>query len=143
MADTIVVPVDIARSEDVHPPIGLAARLAADSGADLVLLHVVQSIPHYVAMNIPAELLGKAREHARDALLEIARKHGLPDTTKVAIREGHAGHEILEFAKECDASLIVIASHDPGFSTYWLGSVAAHVVRHAHCSVYVVREPSR
>ena len=37
------------------------------------------------------------------------------------------------------AAMIVIASHDPGLADYLLGSVAARVVRHAHCSVLVTR----
>ena len=36
--------------------------------------------------------------------------------------------------------MIVIASHDPGLVDYLLGSVAARVVRHAHCSVLVTRK---
>ena len=35
--------------------------------------------------------------------------------------------------------MIVIASHDPGLADYLLGSTAGRVVRHAHCSVLVVR----
>ena len=37
------------------------------------------------------------------------------------------------------ADLIIIASHKPGFQDYFLGSTAAKVVRHAPCSVLVVR----
>jgi nucleotide-binding universal stress UspA family protein len=36
--------------------------------------------------------------------------------------------------------MTVIASHDPGFVDYFLGSVAARFVRHAHCSVLVARK---
>ena len=36
--------------------------------------------------------------------------------------------------------MIVMASHDPVLSDYLLGSVAARVVRHAHCSVLVARK---
>jgi hypothetical protein len=39
------------------------------------------------------------------------------------------------------ADTIVIASHDPFFVDYLIGSVAAKVARHAHYSVLVFREP--
>jgi nucleotide-binding universal stress UspA family protein len=46
---------------------------------------------------------------------------------------------VLEEAKEFGADLVVMSSHDPGLRTYFIGSNAAQVVRHAHCSVMVVR----
>ena len=42
--------------------------------------------------------------------------------------------------EEGGIDLIVMRSHRPKFSTYLLGSNAAHIVRHAPCSVFVVRE---
>ena len=48
-------------------------------------------------------------------------------------------HEILEEAGEIKADLIVMASHRPGFATYLMGSNATYVVRHARCSVLVIR----
>ena len=39
--------------------------------------------------------------------------------------------------KKCD--VIVMASHKPAIRDYVLGANAAHVVRHAACSVMVVR----
>jgi nucleotide-binding universal stress UspA family protein len=47
--------------------------------------------------------------------------------------------EILGEADACGADLIVIGSHRPAMSTYLLGSNAKTVVRHAKCSVLVVR----
>ncbi|WP_170501927.1 universal stress protein, partial [Ruegeria atlantica] len=34
---------------------------------------------------------------------------------------------------------IVLASHKPGMKDFFLGSTAALVVRHARCSVHVLR----
>ena len=52
---------------------------------------------------------------------------------------GHAGTSILEYAEEHGCDCIVIASHRPGLGDYLLGSTAARVVRHAACSVHVMR----
>ena len=56
------------------------------------------------------------------------------------MRDGQPAREILDYAGEIGADLIVVASHDPGFADFFLGSVAASVVRHAHCSVLVARK---
>jgi len=42
-------------------------------------------------------------------------------------------------AQEKGVDLIIIASHRPGLQDYFLGSTAAKVVRHAKCSVLVIR----
>jgi universal stress protein F len=72
-------------------------------------------------------------------LNEIAARHDLTETAEVVVREGHPSTEILQFATEIGADMIVIDSHDLGLAGYFLGSVAARVVRHAHCSVLVAR----
>ncbi len=50
------------------------------------------------------------------------------------------GEEILKAAAESDCDLIVVASHRPALKDYLLGPNAARVVRHANCSVLVVRD---
>jgi len=45
----------------------------------------------------------------------------------------------LQAAEDCDANLIMIASHKPGLRDYFIGSTAARVIRHAQCSVLVER----
>lgn len=57
----------------------------------------------------------------------------------VVVIEGHAGHTIVDYAAKNGVDCIVVASHRPGFQDYFLGSTAARVVRHAPCSVHVVR----
>jgi nucleotide-binding universal stress UspA family protein len=49
---------------------------------------------------------------------------------------------ILEAAKSEKADLIVVGSHGrSGLAKLLLGSVASHVVTHAHCNVLVVKMP--
>lgn len=58
-----------------------------------------------------------------------------------AIPSGHPSIEICKIAKETNASLIVLGSHGrTGVLRRLLGSVAEATVRHAPCSVFVVRE---
>jgi len=60
-----------------------------------------------------------------------------------AIPSAHPSIEICKVAKETGASLIVLGSHGrTGILRRLLGSVAEATVRHAPCSVFVVREPA-
>ena len=60
-----------------------------------------------------------------------------------AIPSSHPSIEICKIAKDTKASLIVLGSHGrTGMLRRLLGSVAEATVRHAPCSVFVVREPA-
>jgi nucleotide-binding universal stress UspA family protein len=52
---------------------------------------------------------------------------------------GSVYNEVLREADRIGADLIVVGSHRPTMATYLLGSNAATIVRHARCSVLVVR----
>ena len=58
---------------------------------------------------------------------------------KTEVVRGRPGSTITDFAKEHGIDCIVIESHRPGLQDYFIGSNAARVVRHASCSVHVVR----
>ncbi len=84
-------------------------------------------------------MLAKVATEAESELRRIAADHNLPETTEVLVKRGKPTTMILSVAQEIGADAIVVASHDPSIADYLLGSVAAYVVRHAHCSVFVVR----
>ena len=67
----------------------------------------------------------------------IAEKHGIK--TKIDMRHGTPGSGILDAAEDLGIDLIVIGSHKPDLTDYFLGSTAARVVRHAQCPVLVMR----
>ena len=73
------------------------------------------------------------REEVRERLRATLRKGD-------AIIAAGAGTGIsAKFIEKGGADLIIIGSHRPAMSTYLLGSNATTVVRHAGCSVLVVR----
>lgn len=140
MIKTILVPIDIAHIEAGAAALELARDLARTHEAKFILLNVLDSVPTYLAAQIPTGFYKSLQSDTADRLNELVREHGFPDTTEVAVRQGYPPTEILEFAKDTSTDMIVIASHDPGLADYLLGSVAARVVRHAHCSVLVARK---
>jgi len=57
------------------------------------------------------------------------------------LRTGDAAHEIVRFAKEREAGLVIVGTRgNTGLRRLILGSVARNVLLHAECSVLVVRE---
>jgi nucleotide-binding universal stress UspA family protein len=138
---TILVPIDIAQTEAAGAALELARDIAETHGARLVLLNVLEQVPGFVAAQLPVTFHEKALSEAAASLSEVAAGHGLAESAEIVARDGHPPTEILEYAKKIGADMIVIASHDPGPADYLLGSIAARVVRHAHCSVLVVRQP--
>jgi nucleotide-binding universal stress UspA family protein len=136
MYKTILVPIDMAHVVEGRANLDLAALHAAD-GAKIILLNVVEDIPGWAAAELPADLLTNSQASSREELKKLASSSGME--MEVEVRTGHSYHTILEVAEEKKADLIIVASHRPGLQDYFLGSTAAKVVRHAKCSVLVIR----
>ncbi len=136
MHKTILVPIDLANPENGKPMIKIARRIG-DEDARIILVHVIENVPKFVAAQLPEGTLENAREHAGKKLKAIANAAGIkPD---VEVRFGSAYKAILDVAQEQEVDLIIVGSHKPGLQDYLLGSTAARVVRHAMCSVLVGR----
>ena len=114
------------------------AQHLLNDGGKITLVHVIDEVPGYVAASIPKENLSARRREVEEQLAEIAKLAAGFDV-KTVIREGQPSASILGAAKEAGADLIMIASHKPGLSDYFIGSTAARIVRHAQVSVLVTR----
>jgi len=136
MYKTILVPIDMSHVVEGKANINLAAQHAAD-GAKIILLNVVEEIPTWAVAQLPADIIKDSFEAVRTEMKAIANASSMK--MEVEVRAGHSYNTILDVAKEKNVDLIIIASHRPGFQDYFLGSTAAKVVRHASCSVIVVR----
>eukprot|EP01013_Petalomonas_cantuscygni_P003460 TRINITY_DN13649_c0_g1_i1.p3 TRINITY_DN13649_c0_g1~~TRINITY_DN13649_c0_g1_i1.p3 ORF type:complete len:137 (+),score=33.58 TRINITY_DN13649_c0_g1_i1:120-530(+) len=136
MFKKIIVPVDISTLDKGADIFRKAASLL-DEGGKIVLLHVVEEVPSYLAIDVPVDLIENAANEAEDKLTKLRDETGVD--AQIELRSGPPAREILGCAKEQGADLIIIASHRPDFSNYLLGSTADRVVRHAACSVLVRR----
>ena len=114
------------------------AKSLLDTGGKVTLVHVIDEVPGYVAASIPKEHMTARRREVEEQLEKIASEASGMKVNCV-VREGQPSASILGSAQENDADLIMIASHKPGFSDYFIGSTAARIVRHAQCSVLVTR----
>ncbi|MGI9479593.1 MAG: universal stress protein [Hyphomicrobiaceae bacterium] len=138
MYKNVLVPIDLAHKEQAGAMIRTALATAADD-AKMTLFFAMPEIPIVLDLQLPAGSADKAKADAEEQLRELAKSSGAPETTSVATAVGRPHHKILEVAEERQVDLIVMASHQPGLADYLLGSVAANVVRHAKCSVHVMR----
>lgn len=136
MYRTIIVPIDLSQETKGRRILDLAIRLGGDS-ARIILANILEELPGYVAIELPAGLMEQSRADAEEKLKAIAADAGID--AEVTVRIGHPGNQILDLAEETGADLIIVASHRPGLQDYFIGSTAGRVVRHANCSVLVTR----
>lgn len=136
MYSTVIVPIDLSQEEKGRAIVERAVKLGG-SGARIVLVNVLEELPGYIAVELPAGLIEQSREEALAKLKAIAADAGIAAET--VVRVGHPANQILDIAEEKKADLVIIASHRPGLQDYFIGSTAGRVVRHATCSVLVVR----
>jgi len=83
----------------------------------------------------------KVNQLLTDYIQETAanlNREGLP--TKAHIRYGHAGEQILSFAKENAVDSIVMATHGrSGISRWWIGSLAENIIAESTIPVLLTR----
>ncbi len=141
MFSNILLPVDLGSLESQEKAIGTAAVMAENQGARLHILSIVPDLGvGFVGSFFPRDFQARAMEEARKQIEAFVLER-FPDQTNVSplIAHGTIYQEILKVAEDSSADLIVLTSHHPEAKDYMLGTNASRVVRHAHCSVLVVR----
>jgi universal stress protein F len=136
MYDTILVPIEPSHEHNGVNAIKIAKKLVNDDGK-IILVSVVEDLPTYIETELLLGFRDNSKRLAQKKLTEIALDKGIG--SNVEIQTGNAANEILEAAESHNIDLIIVASHRPGLSDYFLGSTAARIVRHAGCPVLVDR----
>ena len=132
----ILVALDLGRPGGNDEVLKTASKLAKTFDAEQELLFVMEPSTGFVVAVLPDGLLQERRNQAEADLAEIAEQQG---ATAWSVRDGGPAAEIMAQAEKSSADLIIMHSHDPDVSNFFLGSTASRVVRHAHCSVHIVR----
>ena len=142
MHKNILVPIDLNEETSWKTALPTAAGYCR---AFKATLHLMAVLPDFgspiVAQYFPEDFAERTADEAKRKLEELSAKH-VPAGIKVDQRVGRGTiyREILNAAEEIGCDLIVMASHRPELKDYLLGPNAARVVRHAACSVLVVRD---
>jgi len=139
----ILLPVDLNDETSWRKTLPSAIDLCRMYGATLHLMTVVPDIGFYASASqyLPADYEEKVRAQTHDELHAFSARR-IPADIKVQhiLAHGTIYKEILEAAERVKADLVIMAAHRPELEDYLLGPNAARVVRHARCSVTVVRE---
>lgn len=112
------------------------ARALGVEGAEIIAVHVYEPLQGSASAFVDEEVVAKALQGAKDKL--AARVANESDVESILIK-GHSGRAVTDYAEKIGADCIIVGSHKPGLSDYFLGSTAARIVRHALCSVHVLR----
>lgn len=134
-----------------EPTVARAAMLAANEGADLLIVCAYSALSqHDEAVNTGqlADVLGKAvlgRRAASDALAAAsATADGMgAKVAETILVEAEPAPALLKVADDKQADLIVLgAVRDTSIANRLLGDVSSEIVRKAGCEVLIVRPPA-
>jgi nucleotide-binding universal stress UspA family protein len=144
MTRSILCAIDINRPDEDAKVLRTAKKLA---DLDSARLDVITVVPDFGASVVGAYFEAHHVTTAKDTAGQNLSK-AVSDTIGVEAAEhvrhivavGSVYEEVLRAAELSGADLVVIGAHRPDLKDYLLGPNAARVVRHASCSVYVVRD---
>ncbi|MEO3414120.1 universal stress protein [Roseovarius sp. CAU 1744] len=150
MTEKILVPIDMADQKTGLKTIAEGVMQAKARQGELIVMTVVPDILAGLDWRyaIRGET-GGSEEYdlkaiVKEALTQLNKivSEQTPSGMKVKTiaRHGTAYEEILNVAKDIGATMIVLGAHRPALSDYLIGPTAARVVRHAECSVNVMRQ---
>jgi nucleotide-binding universal stress UspA family protein len=142
MFKEILLPVDLGDPDSSKKALSTAVGLSRSAGARLHVLTVVPGfsmsiVSQYFPENFEEKSLSGAARQLNDY---IGANIPSDIATQATVANGTIYEEILRVAAETGCDLIVMPSHRPELKDYLLGPNAARVVRHATCSVLVVRD---
>jgi nucleotide-binding universal stress UspA family protein len=139
MFHKILVPVDF--TDKSRTAIDKAYEFAQQAGAEVVLLHVIETIEHIQVEELKS-FYERLEKSARKGLQELAERfvsRKLP--VEKAVIYGHRTREIVDFAIRNRVDLIVMASHriDPDRPGHDWSSISYAVALLAPCPVLLVK----
>jgi len=138
MFERILIPVDF--TEANFHAIERVASLANER-TEIILLHVIEEIEHLDDTEDRA-FYAKLTEAAGAKMQKLAKafeKAGL--NPKVDILVGRRAAQIVAYAKEREADLIVLSSHPLDWEEPWkgIGSTSHRVAIASHCPVFLIK----
>jgi len=138
----ILLPVDLNHLDTQEKAVRTAIDFAQAFGSRL---HVLTVVPDFgmsiVSSYFPTDFAKTAEAEANKRLHEfMAARAPAGIAIQHIVAYGGIYSQILDYAEKTACDLIVMASHRPELKDYLLGPNAARVMRHATCSVLIVRD---
>ncbi len=141
MFKSILLPLDLGDEAEAKRLFTAANDMARTMGAKL---HVLTVIPTFsmpmVASFFPADYEKKALAQGYDALAAfVAGQGGAENVANQIVGHGSVYKEIVKAAEETKSDAIILGPGSAESGDYLLGHNAARVMRHATCSVVLLR----
>jgi nucleotide-binding universal stress UspA family protein len=139
MFKRIVVPVDL--SDKSVPAVDTAFELARLTRAEVLLLHVIETIEH-VRLDELRPFYDRLEASARRGLQELSERFEADDLQiDRAVIYGHRTQGIVDFAIKRQADLIIVASHriDPDRPGHDWNSISYAAAILSPCPVLLVK----
>lgn len=137
----ILFPTDFSECSQIA--LDMAASLARDTGAELLIVHVEEppvvaggdGAAYAMAATSTEELLARLKQ-------EVPKDRSILHSHQML--KGAPAHAIAAFAEQQGVDMIVMGTHGrTGLLRLLMGSVAEGVVRHAPCAVLTVKPSAR
>ncbi len=140
MFKDVLCAVDLGDEHSWKKALPKAIEMRGDSGN----LHLLTVVPEFglsmISQYFPDDFEAKTLAATKDALRVFIDSNIPKDiSSRAIVAQGRAYEQILRIADEIGCDAIVMAAGHPDLVQYLLGPNAARVVRHATCSVLVVR----
>jgi nucleotide-binding universal stress UspA family protein len=130
----ILVPMALDHGVSQHT-LEVAGAICAEGG-EIIGLHVYEALQGAAAAYVDKSVVTEAVASAK---IQLAEKTAGLQNVSTDLVVGHTYRTILDYATKHGVDCIVMGSHKPDLSDFFLGSTAARVVRHAPCAVHVYR----
>lgn len=136
-------------SAEAKESIAILTELPLDESAEVELLYVHSLVTTYRAdiLQKMSEEWRREEEHAKADLDAAARQLEASGIRNVVTRVEEASDvasEILEVAEKWNADVVMAGSNGKGaIDRFLLGSVSRRLIRHADCSVWIVRQKAQ
>ena len=139
MFQRILVPVDL--TEKSLAAVDLAYDFANQFGAEVILLHVIETIEH-IKFDELKPFYERLETSARNGLEEFSERFESKNlNVNQAVLYGHRSEEIVNYAAENRIDLIIMASHriDPDRPGHDWSSISYSVAILSPCPVLLVK----
>ena len=141
MYKNIVVPVDICDEESLRSVISAVVNISMMSSANV---HFINIIPDFgmrlIEDYLPRHWFQDQTKKYEAQMKDLVNKYIPHDiNSKFYVGRGTIYDEVINYADNNEADLIIISAVRQQLSDYMLGSNASKIVRHSTTSVLVVR----
>ena len=142
MFKNIIIPIDLSDKPSIKAILPKALGFASLFNAKV---HFVYIIPDFgikmIADYLPKNWAKDQQEKYQTQMTELIKQQ-IPDNVEIVFHIGRGAiyDEIIQYANDVKADLVIIAAVRPQLRDYMLGPNASKIVRHSSVSVLVIRE---